>query len=497
MKISQRILTLAAGLILTAAALPAYEWNDSIRYRAEIGYNFGGGDNSPFWIMSNRFGLSSRRPNNAYLRLGAFHDLDRSKRFSWGAGVDLAVAAGFTSVFVPQQVYGEVKYRCLDAMIGQKEITDGFLNTELSSGGLTYSNNARPIPQIRVGIFDYADFWGCKGMFAVKGHIAYGFFSDDWWLKRWVDSDNPEIPYSLGTLYCSRAIYFRFGNDKKFPLTGEFGMEMATEFGGKTYYREKDGTLREDRHPQYAKAWLKALIPMKGGSDTGGGEQTNVEGNMLGNWAFALRWEDPSGWMARIYYEHFFEDHSMMFFDYPWKDGLFGVEARLPKNPFVSEALYEFLYMKDQSGPVYWDHTPVIDYQISEIDNYYNHYIYNGWQHWGMGIGNPFLTSPIYNSPHYAYFFNTRVTAHHLALKGDPTPQTSWVLKASYMRSWGTYYYPHHNVKDNFSLLAEVKWHPRRFSGWEGGLAFGMDAGSLLGHSYGAQITISKSGFFK
>lgn len=35
--------------------------------------------------------------------------------------------------------------------------------------------------------------------------------------------------------------------------------------------------------------------------------------------------------------------------------------------------------------------------QISAKDNYYNHYLYQGWQHWGMGIGNPLLPGPIYN----------------------------------------------------------------------------------------------------
>ena len=72
--------------------------------------------------------------------------------------------------------------------------------------------------------------------------------------------------------------------------------------------------------------------PDGGSPDTDPGEQLNVEGNMLGNWSFALRWDDPSGWMVRAYWQHVFEDHSMLFFDYPWKDGLYGVEARFPKT---------------------------------------------------------------------------------------------------------------------------------------------------------------------
>lgn len=486
----------AVGAILGISSLPAAaEWNDSIRYRGEIHASLGGGDYAPLWEMSNRYGMSSAKPNSGYLRFGVFHDMDKSKRFTWGAGVDLAVAAGFShAVFIPQQVYAEVKYRCLNAMIGSKEMYDGFTDRDLSSGSLTYSPNARPIPQLRVGIFDYADFWGTKGWFAVKGYISYGFFPDNNWIKKWQDK---KYSYALNTLYCSRAIYFRGGDARQFPLEGELGLEMATEFGGKTWELSKDGGGHWVKHPTYAKAWLKALIPMKGGSDTSAGEQANVEGNMLGNWSFSLKWDDPRGWMVRAYYQHFFEDHSMLFFDYPWKDGLYGVQAKLPKNRIVSDIVAEFLYMKDQSGPVYWDHTPAIDYQVSGRDDYYNHYIYNGWQNWGMGLGTPLVMSPIYNKDRDIYFFQTRIISEHLGLRGDPTDQIGWRMLATHTRSWGTYNYPNKKVKSDFSLLAEVKWHPATLRGWEGTLSFAFDSGSLLGHNYGVGITISKTGFFK
>lgn len=470
------------------------EWNDSIRWRAEVGTTLAHGEHTPLWQNANRYGFSSTERNNVWLRLSAFKDLDKSKRFSWGAGLDLGVAHRLQSTFMPQQLYAEVQYRCLDAMLGAKELSDGFLNERLSSGSLTQGWNARPIPQLRVGIFDYADFWGCNGWVAVKGHLAYGAFDDNWWIKRWVNTD---YNYSLSTLYCSRAIYFRGGNAEKFPLEGELGLVMDSEFGGKTWVTENGATPHWEKHPTYLKAWLKALLPMKGGNDTRPGEQVNVEGNFLGNWAFSLRWKDPTGWSARLYYQHFFEDHSMLFFDYPWKDGLYGVEGRLPKNRILSGIVYEFLYTKDQSGPVYWDHNDVIDYQISERDSYYNHYIYNGWQNWGQGIGNPLLTSPLYNSNHDLYFYSTRVRSHHLGLEGDPCDALGWRLLASHTRSWGTYGRPFAKDKANFSMLAEVKCHPAKLKGWEGTFSVALDHGSLLGNNFGVSLSISKTGFIK
>ena len=484
---------LAAGL-LTARSVSA-AWNDSIQYRAEIGTDLAAGKHNPLWLNANKFGFSSLERNNLWLRLSAFKYMDEEKDFSWGAGLDLGVAHRFQSTFMPQQLYAEVRYRCLDAMIGAKELDDGFLCRDLSSGSLTQGWNARPIPQLRIGIFDYANVWGCKDMFAIKGHIAYGAFDDNWWIDRWASD---KYKYTKNTLYCSRAIYFRGGNAEKFPLEGELGLVMDTQFGGKTWFPaidNKEGYW--SHHPTYAKAWLKALIPAKGGADTGKGEQTNVEGNFLGNWSMSLKWQDPSGWMVRLYYQHFFEDHSMLFFDYPWIDGLYGVQAKLPKNPFVSEVLYEFLYTKDQSGPVYWDHNPTIDYQISSRDNYYFHYIYNGWQNWGQSIGNPLLMSPLYNSDHYLTFYSTRVAAHHFGFKGEPSPQVSYRALLTYTRSWGAYDMPFTSPKTNFSWLAEAKYHPTSLPGWEASLSLAMDHGSLLGNSFGVQLAISKTGWFK
>ena len=479
------LLALAAVSLFPSVAKA--EWNDSIRYHGEIGINIAGGEHTPFWLMNNKYGLSSVERNNGYLRLGAFHDMDTTRRLTWGAGVDLAVAARFSSVFVVQQLYAEAKYRCLNIMAGSKEMSGFISNSDLATGNLTYSGNARPIPQVRVGIFDYADFWGTKGWFAVKGYIAYGKFTDNRWIESWV---NKNSKYTLNTLYHSKAIFFRGGNTKKFPLEFELGLEMATQFGGQSY---SNGHVTYMPHGW--KNFIKALIPMKGGDDTPAGEQVNVEGNMLGSWNFALAWKPKSDWSVKLYYQHFYEDHSMLFFDYPWKDGLWGVEAKFPKNRWISEAVYEFIYNKDQSGSVYWDHTPEINEQVSGRDNYYNHGIYNGWQHWGMGIGNPLIISPIYNANHSLSFLSNRMWGHHLGFKGQPLDELGYRVLASYQKSWGTYEMPFPETKTSFNLMAEVTYKPKKLKGWQADLAFGMDSGPLIGNSYGAMLKISKTGW--
>lgn len=486
-----------AAIIGAACCLPAMarEFGDSLRYNAEIGATVSTGEHTPFWMVNNQYGFSGIRKNNVWIRGGIFHDLDKEKRFSWGAGVDLGLAIRFERVVIPQQIYAEVKYRCLNALLGQKEMRDDIIDTDLSSGALTNSDNSRPIPQLRIGIFDYADFWGCKGWFAVKGYVGFGIFTDNAWIKRWA---LPQTEYTLNNLYCTRAIYFKGGDARQFPLVGEFGIRMDSQFGG-TYYSAEDanGVRNTVKRPTNFRAWIKGLIPLGGDAGTNPGEQSNVQGNFVGNWAFALGWYDPAGWSVKAYYHHFFEDHSQMFFDYGWKDGLWGINGKLPKNPYVTEALVEFLYTKDQSGPGYYDHDDKIDHQVSGRDNYYNHYLYNGWCNYGYGIGNPMIISPIYNSNHIFEFYNNRIEAWNIGLKGNPSTQVDWKLRIGYIRSWGEYTRPTLDILHDFSLLAKVNYHPAKLKGWQAALSIGWDNGTLIGNSFGVGITISKAGFIK
>lgn len=463
------------------------EWNDSIRYKGEINATFSGGRNTPFWLVNNLQGLSSVEKNNGYVRLSAFHDMDTTKRFTWGAGVDLAVPWRFTSHFVVQQLYAEAKYRCLEAMLGSKEMWGCFNNPRLSSGNLLYSGNSRPIPQLRLGIFDYADIWGLQGWLGIKGYIAFGMFTDSRWQRSWVA---PGTKRTESVLYHSKGLWLRNGNSKKFPLVFEAGIEMATQFGGIAYV---DG--KEIHMPHGLKDWFKAVVPMKGGEETPDGEQVNVQGNMVGCWNFALSWLPKADWSIKAYYEHYFEDHSMLYISYRWRDGLWGVEATFPKNPVVTSFVYEYIDMRDQSGPILNDKSDKVPEQVSGHDNYYNHYIYDGWQNWGMGIGNPMAISPLFNSDHSILLRSTRFYGHHFGISGNPTSDISYRMLFSYSRHSGTYERPLDHKMDNCNLLAEVTWSPKSLQGWQGSLSIAGDTGKLLGKSFGIGIKISKTGW--
>lgn len=449
---------------------------------------------TPFWLMNNRFGLSSTAQNNGYLRGGFFREMTHDKRFSWGFGADLVVPYNFTSKFVVQQLYGEIRYRSLQLTVGSKERYMGLVNQELSSGDMVFSNNARPVPQVYFSMPEYEWVPFTRNMLAVKGFFSMGLMTDWRWQKG--RSDN-KYSWAEHVLYHTKGVFLRWGNTEKFPLTIEGGLEMGTQFGGKIH-RYANGKETIVNMPTGFKDIIKAILGMGGGDSDDpnqAGEISNSYGNHVGEWSLAATWAPKdTDWSLRGYYQHYFEDHSQMFFDFAWKDMLLGFELTLPKNRFVEKFVYEYLCTKDQSGSVYWDHTPELPEQVSGRDNYYNHYIYGGWQHWGMGLGNPLLVSPIYYDGAIGFRHN-RIKGHHFGLCGRPTDELYYKILMSMTRSWGTYDSPTANVLHNFAAMAEVTYSPRRLAGWDFRLGLGADGGKMLGKTLGAMLTIRKTGW--
>ncbi|MDB0828060.1 capsule assembly Wzi family protein, partial [Phocaeicola vulgatus] len=160
-------------------------------YTVEMGGTSGKGTYAPMWLTANRQGLSSANTENGYLRAGIAHTMPLNQHFGFSAGLDLATAYNFTSSFIIQQAYADLSYRWLNLSIGSKERLPELKNSKLSSGGMVESNNARPIPQIRLEVPDYVAIPGTHKWLHLKGHIAYGRFTDDKWQEHFTSIGNP------------------------------------------------------------------------------------------------------------------------------------------------------------------------------------------------------------------------------------------------------------------------------------------------------------------
>jgi hypothetical protein len=455
-------------------------------------------DQAPFWFVNNRYGLSSIEDDFGYVRGSIRRSLnaDSLRRWAVGYGIDLVIPHHFTSDFVLQQLYVETQYKYFRLTVGAKELPMEFSNPELSTGDMTMSTNARPIPQLRLEMPDYWDIPGTDGWVGVKAHAAFGWFTDCNWLKSFT-GNVPSHRYTSNARYHSKSLYFRIGNEKKLPLIFEGGLRIDCQFGGDAWnlnQRKDDTTFVDLSHVNLnngLKTYWNALT--FGGNDPNDGDFKNTEGNHVGSWHGSLNYQGK-GWSVRGYLEHQFDDHSQLFWQYGWKDMKWGIEAQLPKNPFVSTMLVELISTKDQTSAVYHDATEAVPIQISGRDNYYSHQVYGAWQHWGMTMGNPLLISPLYNENHQITPYHNRITATHLGIAGDPCPALHYRVLYTHMRSWGTYGDPLIDTRYNNFMLAEMTVKPHRLKGWSFTGAFGMNRGDLLKKSSGGSLSIRKEG---
>ena len=111
---------------------------------------------------------------------------------------------------------------------------------------------------------------------------------------------------------------------------------------------------------------------------------------------------------------------------YDFKDWMLGFEYRYKPDNWLNNIVVEYLYSKYQSGPIYHDHTITVADHIGGKDNYYNHYILPGYQHWGQAMGNPLYRSPIYNEDGTIYFKDNRFVGFHVGMSGHPSECFKW-----------------------------------------------------------------------
>ena len=459
----------------------------------ELSGTLGSGEFTPFWHMANRQGLCSHENSAFYARLGVEgHNIFSNTELTLRWGADAVVGYSLTSTVILQQAYFDIQWKRFNISFGQKERWGEVPNHRLSTGSLTESGNARPIPQVRLELPEYWNIPGTKGWLAIKGHLAYGWQSDGNWQEKFFSETSPR---ANNTLYHSKAGFMRFGNEEIFPLTAEIGLHMVTQFGGSCYNTaRKPG--QNYKNPVRLKDFFYALIPLSGDALYDASDRANVAGNMLGSWLGAITWNEQT-WNLRLYYEHAFEDHSQLFWEYGlWTEQLVGLELKLKECRWIKSAVFEYFNLKNQSGPIYHDSNSKFPDQISCVDNNYNHGKYPGWFNYGQMIGTPLCTSPIYNTDRIQYCYNNRVEAFHLGIEGEPLNCLGY--RALYTRSnnWGTYKEPFKDIKVNRSFLFELTFHPQAIKNWSIATSFALDNGDLYGNNYGGMITIKGYNIF-
>ena len=288
-------------LIVSAPIVGQSRLSENVDYNVSINGAASTNDVAPFWFSAGRYGVGSTEQYSGYLRASVIRpsDADSLRRWRVGYGLDVIGAAGSATCFNVQQAFLEFQYENARLSFGSKERSMELKNDELSSGGMTFSQNAVPIPQVR---FELPRWWNISGksrMVFIKGHLAYGMLTDGWWQED--HNAGTQQIYSKRSLYHSKAGYMKIGNEERFPLTATLGLEMVCQFGGTAYNLQGRGGTdvtfdKATQLKQGPKAFLDAFIP--GGSDVNDGDYSNVGGNQLGSWNLSLGWTDKR-WSLR------------------------------------------------------------------------------------------------------------------------------------------------------------------------------------------------------
>lgn len=477
----------------------------TLDWKAEVDINAGSGEFAPYFIASNSGGIFTQ-PAGAFARAAAWRDLDKSKRFSYSFGADLV--AGWseptdylrwqpeTSSFIEnpqrqsagfvQQLWGEVKWRGVFLSAGMRENNRSIFNSELGSGDLALSNNARPIPQVRVGFIDFQNIPFTNGWVQIQGEIAYGKFTDSKWLENHFNYYSSFI--TTGTWFHYKRCYFRTNPEARFSAT--VGMQTAAQFGGRVRrYMNGNLTATEDYKVKFSDFTDIFFQKEKGNS-------VYYNGNTLGTWDLRLRYRFRNDWELTAYMQSPWEDGSGIG-KLNGFDGVWGLELHTKEFPWLSEVVAEYIDFTNQGGPIHWSPADSpgtgVPGHATGADNYYNNYMYNSWTNYGMTLGTPFIPGTIYNTDGYLRITDNRLRGFHIGAKGLIKPGLTYRVLVSYRRSLGSQQPRLEPVSDT-SAMIEANYAIRRIPGLSVSGKFAFDAGKLLGNNFGVFASLTYTG---
>ena len=480
-------------LFLLVYMIPCMAQNATVgttEYSIETSGSASKGKYTPFWIVSNRYGVVPLDVNNAFLRTGVFHAQSLGNRLHWSAGIDmLAATPRYRTVYL-QQLFAAIQYKNLNLTVGSHENYMSLWDRELSSGDLVLSPNARPVPEINLSVPKFTPVPFTKRYLQFRGHIALGKSFDSRYLQSFV---NENTTYVENVRWHHKSLQLRFIDpDNHFPLTAVAGMHHSAQWGG-TSTNPKLG-----KQPQSFKDLIRVILGKSGGDDASLSDRINVLGNHYGSYEVQFGYLHTD-FNIHIYKQHFFDDVSGMEL-YNIQDGLYGLQIDIQSFSPINKIVVEYLDTRYQSGPLHWlwfDRDKYPGYG-GGMDNYYNNGEYTtGISYFNRSLGSPLLTSPEYNENNALGFHDNRIRAFHLGFQGYLSKQFSYRLLSTSSESWGTMARPLLKKKNNFSLAAKISYRHPRLEDWLFTAEVAADTGSQYGDNTGISISIKKTGILK
>lgn len=457
------------------------------------------GDHLPFFMTANRNGVLSPQGSQGYIRSAvAYKHQKEDKKFYWGAGADLIGYASshddyYRNNAYLQQIYAEIGGGQYFLTLGSKERPARFVNPELSSGNMAWSNNMRPIPGIHFGTNDFVKMFIIADLLESSFDLFYGKMLDGRYNRGRFDqyallgNEGPLRASGVEGAYLHRKSVF-VRTPSKMPFYVTAGIEHIAIFGGKI--RHIDGVWDPSREMVYFNQtckWGNALF--------GGEGNTEDALNHLMTLNVRLDFKHEKFSLA-AYKQHYTDDlNSKSFTNYA--DGLWGVELKLRRTPWLENLVIEYIKTNSQG-----DNTQALQkLQAGEevtvedfASDFYQDERFGAFSYYGMLCGNPMIASPIYNADQYPGLLHNNIQGFHLGASGAFCRDLAYKVKYCSITSEGN---PWASAMEhlagrsttksgNDSFLLELTYN---YSDWEFSSQISLDRGELLGNNFGFGLT--------
>ena len=443
--------------------------NDTINYRLNIHFNGGTGSFAPFLSTANQYDRFSFSPNSL-TGWGTLHKgISSEKKIDYGFGFELDgnLSTKENRLF-PGELYAQGKFYFLNIYAGYKQQVFGNQDAKLSSGGMLWSQNSRPLPKIGIETNGYIAVPYTKGYLEVKGGLSHGWFNNSGAIK------NLLLHHKYG--------YIRLGSS--FPVNINYGIQHVAQWGGQS---DQYGTM-----PATWDNYFRIFLGKSGSSSASWSDQENTLGNHIISQNLGLDIKLKSVKFS-LYWQNITEDppKKLIASTMNVEDGLWGISVKFSKSNILNHFVLEYLSTTDQSGP--WAELDGIIY--GGADSYYtNGSIPTGWTYRRMTIGNPWLTSPKYNKDGSLSTTNNTVRLYYFSGEGK-LKSVNYRLTLAYSENFGLPKAIYENAKEQFSWQLETSMPLKKLKNTTMSLGISNDLGSMYGNNLALIVGISYSGF--
>lgn len=388
-----------------------------------------------FWSYSNTHGLVT--PNTAALGVLTpkySHEFDNEDTLAIGGSIYYALNRDIEDDWAPNQYYVTYKKEYVMATAGARQQPERLSGLSAVGGDILWSNNARPMPGIRIETNKSLPLYGAVSMDA---GIAHYHLIDD----RFVDN--------------------AFVHHKFLQLNFRLSPRATLFLGGHHYAQWGGESEAFGQQPQGLDDFLKIFI--------GEGEEANPDvnnpfnalGNHIGSYRAGFIQEFDATTL-RVYHQSLFEDRpGFRLENFP--DGVWGAYLNVPENTIFQNFLYEYIQTTARSGG-----DPALGF-----DNYFNNATYqSGWTHFDATIGMPFITANRMGDG----VTNNVLKAHHIGISGERS-YLQYLAKLSYVQNFGLNENPNTPQSNDFYTYFQVRY--QTYNWGRLGLSIGYDINEL------------------